>query len=210
MLHPVRSRMPLILVLVLTTALGPGCAAETTAASMDRGQDTATAHGAVVTGSSNPMRFRPKESAAPVANVDSLNLRSVFEMIGEEATLWYQHVQTLANPFFEGRADGSEGIERARDYIRKGFGVLQAWMDARRGTFSLIPPQASAIAFVRYHLDINSTLFAERLCKEKSVLVVPGDHFGMDRFLRISFGLPRDYLTAGLDRIHELIRELQA
>jgi len=41
------------------------------------------------------------------------------------------------------------------------------------------------------------------------VLIVPGDHFGMDRFVRISFGLPGDYLKSGLDRIHDLIVELK-
>ena len=39
-------------------------------------------------------------------------------------------------------------------------------------------------------------------------MIVPGDHFGMDRCLRISFGLPHDYLIAALDRIHDLIAEL--
>jgi aspartate/methionine/tyrosine aminotransferase len=34
--------------------------------------------------------------------------------------------------------------------------------------------------------------------------------FGMDHFVRISFGLPHDYLTAALDRIHDLIEELKA
>jgi aspartate/methionine/tyrosine aminotransferase len=58
-------------------------------------------------------------------------------------------------------------------------------------------------------LDINSTEFTERLRTEKSVLIVPGDHFGMDKFVRISYGLPHDFLTAGLDRIHALIMELQ-
>jgi aspartate/methionine/tyrosine aminotransferase len=100
-------------------------------------------------------------------------------------------------------------IQRTRDYIRKGFPVLEHWMNQHEGTFSFTPPQAAAIAFVRYNLNINSTEFAERLIKEKSVLLVPGDHFGMDKFLRISYGLPHDYLTAALDRIHELIIELQ-
>jgi hypothetical protein len=59
-----------------------------------------------------------------------------------------------------------------------------------------------------FHLDINSSQLAERLRREKSVLIVPGDHFGMDHFLRISFGLPKAYLMAALDRIHELITEL--
>jgi aspartate/methionine/tyrosine aminotransferase len=73
----------------------------------------------------------------------------------------------------------------------------------------VVPPQAAAIAFARYHLDVNSTEFIDRLMREKSVFIVPGDHFGMDHYLRISFGLPPDYLRAGLDRIHELIVELQ-
>ena len=82
-------------------------------------------------------------------------------------------------------------------------------MDNYEDIFSLIPPQAAAIAFARYHLDINSTEFTERLRKEKSVFIVPGDHFGMDKFVRISFGLPKDYLTPALNRIHDLIMEIK-
>jgi len=100
-------------------------------------------------------------------------------------------------------------IQRARSYIRNGYAVLQQWMDSHENTFSLTPPQAAAIAFVRYNLDINSTAFVERLRKGKSVLIVPGDHFGMDSLVRISFGLPHDYLVPALDRIHELIVELR-
>jgi aspartate/methionine/tyrosine aminotransferase len=99
-------------------------------------------------------------------------------------------------------------LQRTRNYIRNGFPVLQQWMDEHENTFSFTPPQAAAICFVRYHLAINSTELADRLRKEKSVLMVPGDHFGMDNFLRISFGLPHDYLTAALDRTHDLVVEL--
>jgi len=100
-------------------------------------------------------------------------------------------------------------IQRARDYIRRGFPILDGWLESHEGIFTLVPPQAAAIAFPRYHLDINSTELVERLIHEKSVFIVPGDHFGLDHYLRISFGLPPDYLRAGLDRIHELIVELQ-
>jgi hypothetical protein len=41
------------------------------------------------------------------------------------------------------------------------------------------------------------------------VLVGPGKHFGIEHHLRISFGLPADYLRPALDRVHELIVELQ-
>jgi aspartate/methionine/tyrosine aminotransferase len=99
-------------------------------------------------------------------------------------------------------------LQRTRSYIRQGFPVLQEFMDSHENTFSLTPPGAAAIAFVRYHLDINSTAFTERLRQEKSTLIVPGDHFGMDRFVRISFGLPHDYLVEALDRIHALVDEI--
>jgi aspartate/methionine/tyrosine aminotransferase len=100
-------------------------------------------------------------------------------------------------------------LARTRRYIREGYPVLKAWMEGHEDTFNLVPPQAAAIAYVRYHLQINSSTFAERLRTEKSVLIVPGDHFGMDRYLRISYGLPHDYLVPALDRIHALIVELQ-
>ncbi len=99
-------------------------------------------------------------------------------------------------------------IQRTRNYIRRGYPVLERWLESHEDTFSVRPPDAAAIAFVRYHLDINSSEFADRLRREKSVLIIPGDYFGLDRFLRISFGLPHDYLEPALDRIHELIMEL--
>ncbi len=100
-------------------------------------------------------------------------------------------------------------LDRTRNYIRNGYPILQQWMESHPGTFTVTPPEASAVAFVRYHLDINSTEFMERLRVEKGTLIVPGDHFGMDHFMRISFGLPKEYLQEGLDRIHQLISELQ-
>ncbi len=99
-------------------------------------------------------------------------------------------------------------IQRARDYISQGFSVFEEWLEQHEGTFSLVPPQAAAIAFPRYHLDVRSTEIVRRLIHEKSVLVGAGEHFGIDHHLRISFGLPADILRPALDRIHDLIAEL--
>jgi aspartate/methionine/tyrosine aminotransferase len=101
-------------------------------------------------------------------------------------------------------------LARTRKFIRDGYPVLEEWVKAHDNTFTLYPSQAAAIAFVRYNLDINSTELVTRMMKEKSVLMVPGDHFGLDNYLRISFGLPHDYLRDGLDRAHDLILNTQA
>ncbi len=100
-------------------------------------------------------------------------------------------------------------IRRTRDRIRRGFPVLDGWLESHEGVFSLVPPQAAAIACARHHLDISSRELTRRLMEEKSVLVVPGGQFGLeDTYLRISFGMPAGYLRAALDRIHELIVDL--
>lgn len=99
-------------------------------------------------------------------------------------------------------------LQRTRHFIRQGFPILQAWMEGHQDIFALHPPDAAAIAFVRYNIEINSTQFVDRLRREKSVLIVPGDHFGLDHFFRISFGLPPETLLPALDRIRELVTEL--
>lgn len=96
-------------------------------------------------------------------------------------------------------------LERTRAYIRQGYQVFEQWRESHSEVFSLIPPQAAAIAFLRYDLEINSTELVERLIHEKSVLIMPGDHFGLDGYLRISFGMPEAYLKEGLARIYQLI-----
>jgi len=99
-------------------------------------------------------------------------------------------------------------IDRTREYIRKGYPLLVDWMESHGDLFSAVQPQAAAIAFVQYQMDINSTEFVMKLLKEKSVLIIPGDHFGMDGHLRISYGLPPEYLLGGLTRISESIAGL--
>ena len=139
----------------------------------------------------------------PVDTVDELWARHEYTAI--DTTMLANRLAAIAlSPQVRPRL-----IQRARDFTRQGFSILDGWLESHEGTFSLIPPRAAAIAFPRYHLDINSSELVERLIHEKSVLIVPGDHFGLDHYLRISFGLPPDYLRAGLDRIHELIVELQ-
>ncbi len=99
-------------------------------------------------------------------------------------------------------------IERTRSLIQTGFATLSTYLQVHPGVFSIVPPQASALSFVRYNLPINSSYFAERLRKEKSVLMVPGDCFDMDYHLRISSALPLPYLETGLARVNELVRDL--
>ena len=141
-------------------------------------------------------------AVGPPATVDEIWARHEYTTIS--SSMVSNHLSSLAlssqvRPWL---------LKRTRAYIRKGYATLEQWLDRHSANFRVVPPQAAAIAFVHYDLDVNSTQLVEHLIREKSVLIVPGDHFGMDHFLRISFGLPPEYLTTALDRVHDLVEEL--
>lgn len=100
-------------------------------------------------------------------------------------------------------------FERTRTILRRNLPLIEAWLtDA--GGFQWIKPEAGAIVYVRYDHPINSTTLVTRLREEKSVLIVPGDHFGMDGYLRLGFGEPPEYNKAGLDRLKELLATISS
>jgi hypothetical protein len=107
----------------------------------------------------------------------------------------------------EGRA---RCLERTRGICRSNFPMFQEWIRSHSSTLRMVEPRAGAIAYMRYDLPINSIKLMERLLKEKSVLVVPGDHFGMDHFLRIGYGPRPEYLREALEHINEVLDDLQS
>jgi aspartate/methionine/tyrosine aminotransferase len=98
-------------------------------------------------------------------------------------------------------------IARTRDYVRRGFGRLQAWA-SQRDDVEIVPHDAGGICLLKYRQSIGSSELAMRLIERASTLVAPGDAFGVDGYLRIGFGLPADYLDAGLERIGTVLDEL--
>jgi aspartate/methionine/tyrosine aminotransferase len=72
-------------------------------------------------------------------------------------------------------------LQRARSYVRKGFSFMEQWMDQQKIKMRCVPPRAAAIAWVKYEHGINSTDLCTKLIhSDPSVLIVPGDHFGID------------------------------
>ncbi len=85
------------------------------------------AAGQVIEGSVDVYNWAPDDKSAAV-DANNINLRKVFEDMGPVATQWYQHVLTLSNPFFEGRAPGLRGNDLAADYVE--FWLKQAGLEA--------------------------------------------------------------------------------
>ncbi len=104
----------------------------------------------------------------------------------------------------------AEVLARTRGILKKNYPAIRDWIEDHGSLFAHVPPAAGAICFIRYAMRMNSTELVERLRKEKSTLLVPGDMFGMDGYVRIGIGPPTEYLLAGLERFDALLRELKA
>ena len=101
-------------------------------------------------------------------------------------------------------------LARTRGILNDNLGVLTAWMDGQAGRYTYRPPDAGAICYVRYSTPVSSTDFAEMLRTEMDLLVVPGDHFGMDGYLRLGFGPPAAELSEALARLADAFDQVEA
>lgn len=98
-------------------------------------------------------------------------------------------------------------LKRNRGMLKENIKAVMEWVETHRDNFSMIPPKAGGMAFIRYNMDINSRELADRLRTEKSVFIMDGDCFGMDHYFRLGFGAEKGYLLAGLNRIDEFLKE---
>jgi aspartate/methionine/tyrosine aminotransferase len=131
-------------------------------------------------------------------------------------SLWAYHDYTTIAPGALSDALARRALEprrreailaRTRGILTQNFPIVAAWLDQQDRLFSYVPPDAGAIVYARYHHGINSTALVTRLRLEHSVLVVPGDHFGMDGYLRLGFGEESGYLRNALARLGAGIAE---
>jgi len=99
-------------------------------------------------------------------------------------------------------------LDRSRDLLSRNVDLMVRWVRANEGLVSLAPPQAGGMAFVRYHLPVNSTELVHRIKDERSVLLAPGDVYGMDGYFRVGIGAPAHVLEGGLDRVQAFLRGL--
>jgi aspartate/methionine/tyrosine aminotransferase len=99
-------------------------------------------------------------------------------------------------------------FERNRSLLRENLVALREWMAAQPVNLTLTPPRAGGMAFIRYEHAMNSSALTTRLREEKSVLIVAGDCFGLDGYLRIGFGAEPGYLRRGLERLGEFLAEI--
>jgi hypothetical protein len=109
------------------------------------------------------------------------------------------------------RPDKREALlERTRAIIRANLPHVERWIRSHDEILDYIPPQAGAIALVKYDLPISSTALFDRLRTRHSVLITPGSHFGIGRYIRIGYGYDIDRTMRALARVDEALEEIGA
>jgi hypothetical protein len=99
-------------------------------------------------------------------------------------------------------------LSHGRDLLNGNLTAFTDWLSKSNCRFRFIPPRAGGMAFVGYDLDINSSALVDKLRMERSVFVVAGDWFGMDRYLRFGIGTSTATLVEGLKGVTETLRAI--
>jgi aspartate aminotransferase len=147
----------------------------------------------------------PQEIIAAMGNYQSQttsNPTSFAQKAGIEALLGPQEAVTLMVQEFEqrrnyvvARLNAMEGLSCFRP-----LGAFYAFPNVS-GTYGKRSPSGQTI---------NASNFAEHLLQTAGVAVVPGEAFGDDRCIRLSFATSMEQLHAGLDRLEQFAKGLQA
>lgn len=124
------------------------------------------------------------------------------------AELWIRHDYTTLTPGMLSDSLAQIAVEparreelltRTRGIIRTNLSRLEGWI-AAQPALAYVRPKAGAIAYVDYDLPIGSRELTDRIRTQQSVLLVPGEMFGLGSGFRVGFGFDIEHTIKGLDR----------
>jgi aspartate/methionine/tyrosine aminotransferase len=96
-------------------------------------------------------------------------------------------------------------IERNLKISQRNLKILDQWI-TNRPEFYWRPPEAGFTGFPGYDLDYSSIELCQKLLEEKSLLISPGEFFGVEKHLRVNIGSHEKDLEDGLIRIDEFLQ----
>jgi len=132
--------------------------------------------------------------------------------------VWIRHDYTTLTPStvsdqltaFSMRPEVRENIfARTRGIIRANLPPVEGWIATQCEVLTYARPVAGAIAYVKYDLPIASRELTDRIRAEESVLLVPGDMFGLGKGFRLGFGYDVEQTLKALERVGSVLGQLR-
>ena len=131
--------------------------------------------------------------------------------------IWIRHDYTTLSPSMVSDNLAAIAMEparrewilgRTRGIIRAHWPLLDGWLRSHDGLFTYARPVAGAITYAEYDLPVGSRELIDRIREEQSVLLVPGDMFGLGKGIRFGFGFDIEHTMKGLARVDEVLRRM--
>jgi aspartate/methionine/tyrosine aminotransferase len=99
-------------------------------------------------------------------------------------------------------------LARTRGILQTNWTVLERWLGGFDGLFRWCAPACGAICLTRYNHPTVGLELAERVRTEVSVLLEPGEHFGLPGHLRMGYGNETSELEKALELLTPTFRAM--
>jgi aspartate/methionine/tyrosine aminotransferase len=130
-------------------------------------------------------------------------------------SLWRRHDYTVIGPTPMGDFLAREALKvrekilaRTRGILNAHYPIMNAWLKRFGKLFQWRDPDAGAICFARYQHTVDAVDLVERIRARHSILLVPGEHFGLPQHLRLGFGNPKEELERALKELEGPFQEM--
>ena len=94
--------------------------------------------------------------------------------------------------------------------LQQSYQVFENWADEFKDIFEWKRPEAGAMVYIKYLLPIKSKDLMQKILQDKNILIIAGDDYEMENYIRIGLGIETDKLKIALEKIAEVIREIRS
>lgn len=98
-----------------------------------------------------------------------------------------------------------EILERNRHILEENLAILDQWIE-EEPLVSYIRPAVVSTSFVKIAVDMPMEDFCLQLLQEHGVLLVPGNRFERDGYVRLGFACEQETLIKGLEKLSQFLR----
>ncbi|MGU7961040.1 aminotransferase [Streptococcus suis] len=102
-------------------------------------------------------------------------------------------------------ASRKEILKRNRRILEENLAILDQWIE-EEPLVSYIRPAVVSTSFVKIAVDMPMEEFCLQLLQEHGVLLVPGNRFDRDGYVRLGFACEQETLIKGLEKLSQFLR----
>lgn len=121
-----------------------------------------------------------------------------------------------ASSSYVGEIMNARALRDARKHLMKkynhlsmsNFRFLSAWMEGNQDIVEWVVPQGGIMCFPKYKAQHSSIALCNKLLDDHEVMVVPGEYFGLDGHIRLSYACSEDALKSSLRALRDGLQEL--